>query len=70
MHSLNLMYFVQIAKIDPIFKSGKKIQVTNYKPISIFSCFSKILEKAMYDRTTKFLNDRSMLSPTQIGFRQ
>ena len=32
-------------------------------------CFSKILEKAVYDRTINFLNEHSVLSPTQYGFR-
>ena len=60
---------LKVAKIIPVFKSGEKNYVTNYRPISILSYFSKILEKAVYDRTTKFLNDHSVLSPTQYGFR-
>ena len=60
---------LKIAKIIPVFKSGDKSQVTNYRPISILSCFSKILEKAVYDRTINFLNGHSVLNPTQYGFR-
>ena len=33
----------------------------------MLSRFSKILQKAMYDRTTKFLNNHSVCSPTQHG---
>ena len=43
---------LQLAKVIPVFKSGEKSHVTNYRPISILLCFSKILEKAVYDRTT------------------
>ena len=60
---------LKIPKIIPVFKSGDKTHVTNYKPISILSCFSKIFEKAVYNRTINFLNDHSVLSPTQYGFR-
>ena len=59
---------LKVAKIIPVFNSGEKNYVTNFRPISIL-CFSKILEKAVYDRTTKFLNDHLVLSPTQYGFR-
>ena len=59
----------ELAKIIPVFKSGAKSQVTNYRPISILSCFSKLLKKAVYDQTINFLNDHSVLSPTQNGFR-
>ena len=38
----------KIAKVTPIFKSGKKELLTNYWPISVLSCFSKILERIMY----------------------
>ena len=38
---------LKIAKIIPVFKSGDKSQVTNYRPIFILSSFSKILEKAV-----------------------
>ena len=60
---------LKIAKIIPIFKSGNKSQVTNYRPVSILSCFSKTLEKAVYDRTINFFEDHSVLSSTQYGFR-
>ena len=59
----------KIVKIIPVFKSGDKSKVINYRPISILSRFSKILEKAVYDRTINFLNGHSVLNPTQYGFR-
>ena len=59
----------KIAKIILVFKAGDKSQVTNYRPNFILSCFSKILEKAVHNRTINFLNDISVLSPTQYGFR-
>ena len=41
----------------------------NYRPISILSTFSKILEKLIYNRTQSFLEKHSIILPTQYGFR-
>ena len=46
-----------------------KNEVTNYRPISILSVFSKILEKLVRTRTLSFLKSHSVLTPTQYGFR-
>ena len=42
------------AIVAPVFKSGDRQKLTNYRPVSILSCFSKILEKIVYSRTTDF----------------
>ena len=39
-----------IAKVSPIFKNGKKTIASNYRPIPVLPCFSKILERIMYNR--------------------
>ena len=45
----------KIAKIIPIYKSGFKILICNYEPISLLSQFSKILEKLIEKRLQKCL---------------
>ena len=44
----------KIAKVVPIHKSGSKLEVGNYRPISILTCFSKILEKLIHQRMSTF----------------
>ena len=64
--SLSLGIFpdsMKIAKVPPVFKAGKKELVSNYRPISVLRCFSKILEKIMYNRVYKYLKK-------QFGFRE
>ena len=56
----------KIHSIVPIFKSGDKSSVTNYRPISLLCCISKVLERLVYDKIFPFVN--SKISPAQFGF--
>ena len=60
---------MKVAKVTPIFKKGDSHLVSNYRPISVLSCFSKILERLVYTRTTDCLNKFNILSNSQFGFR-
>ena len=55
------------AKIVPIFKKGKKDDPLNYRPISILTCFSKIMEKIIYKRQIFFLNKHKVIQKNQFG---
>jgi hypothetical protein len=61
---------LKIALVTPIFKSNEINQFKNYRPISVLSCFSKILEKLMYKRLMKFIEKNKILSQNQYGFRE
>ena len=61
---------MKIARVIPLFKSGKRDIFTNYRPISFFPAFSKILERLMYNRLLRFLNVAKILSDNQYGFRK
>ena len=60
----------KIAKVIPLLKTGDSSQPDNYRPISLLSCFSKILEKVVCLRLSSFLESNSILSPVQFGFRK
>ena len=60
----------KIAKIVPIFKSGNKKILNNYRPISILPAFSKLLEKLVCNRLVNFLETHDLLHKHQYGFRQ
>ncbi len=60
---------LQHAKVIPLFKKGCPMTVSNYRPISLLSVFSKISEKLMYKRLYNFLEIHKILYNLQFGFR-
>ena len=60
---------LKFAKVIPLHKGGSRIDVSNYRPISLLSCFSKVYEKVMHMRLAKFLNENKVIFKSQYGFR-
>ena len=61
---------LKLAKVIPIFKSGDSTKMSNYRPISILSFFSKIFEKLMYNIVNNFLYKNEVIYKYQFGFRK
>ena len=61
---------LKIARVVPIFKTGDKKLVENYRPISILSSISKVIEKLLKFRILSFLNKHDVLYNRQNGFRK
>ena len=59
---------LKCAVVKPLFKKGDKSNISNYRPISILSSFTKVLEKVMYNHLQEHLNKYSVLAE-QLGFR-
>ena len=60
---------LKTARVIPIYKAGSKTEVSNYRPISLLSTFSKIYEKIMHCRVLSFLESNNSLHEMQYGFR-
>ena len=60
---------LKIAVIKPIFKAGDKQLFNNYRPISLLTVISKLLEKLIYARINKHLTLNDVLCDNQFGFR-
>lgn len=54
------------AHIIPILKSGNKSDCSNYRPISILCCFSKVFESLIYDAL--YFQFKPLLADQQHGF--
>ena len=60
---------LKIAKVTPTFRKGDKLDVNNYRPISLISNISKIIEKLIHKRLNSFLEQSNIFYPFQFGFR-
>ena len=52
----------KLAEVIPLNKGKSRIEVTNYRPISLLLTISKILEKIVHARTYEFLNVTNQLT--------
>ena len=60
----------KLAKISPVPKSNDRSLLDNFRPISILSVFSKVLETIVYHQISNYLEENNLLSPYQFGFRR
>ena len=61
---------MKLARVVPIFKSGERSCVENYRAISNLIVFNKIFERLIYNRMIPFLDSNNILSPSQYGFKK
>ena len=60
---------LKVARVVPVFKSGSRNDVANYRPISLLDSFSKIYEKLMHNRVVEFMESNESFHELQYGFR-
>ena len=58
----------KISSVTPAFKKNDKMDKTNYRPISVLPCLSKILEKIIFKQMADY--GESIFSPYMSGFRK
>jgi len=59
----------KIARIIPLYKKGAANECGNYRPVSLLSALSKILEKAVCRQLMQYFKTSFILCPDQFGFR-
>ena len=59
----------KMSNVTPIPKSGDPTSPTNYRPISLLSLVSKVLERIVHSRISAFIFSNNLLSTCQFGFR-
>jgi hypothetical protein len=55
--------------VIPNFKTGDRLDMTNFRPISLLISFSKILEKIIAKRIQKHATQYQIVANKQYGFR-
>jgi hypothetical protein len=61
---------LKISLVRPIFKKGCHTNVSDYRYISLLSVIDKIYEKYLNNELMNFLEEHSILTPHQKGFRR
>ena len=61
---------LKIATVTPLFKKGDNALMDNYRPISVLSCFSKILERIIYNRLYSFFPENNISYKKQFGLQK
>ena len=57
------------ANVLPLHKKGDNFVFNNYRPVSLLSCTSKLLEKIVFKNVFNYIRDNNILTPHQSGFR-
>ena len=60
---------MKLAEVAPLYKSKEHCLENNYRPISLLTTISKILEKIMYHHVYTFLQVTGQIYSNQYGFR-
>ena len=60
---------LKFAEIKPLYKKGERMDISNYRPISLLPSFSKIFEKVIFRRLIQHLDYNKILANEQFGFR-
>jgi hypothetical protein len=61
--------WLKYSDIVPLFKNGDRTNMTNYRPISLLSSFSKVEEKFICIRLNQHITTSDILVNEQYGFR-
>lgn len=61
---------LKLSKIIPIYKKGEHDNLNNYRPISLLSIFSKLLEKVIKERLVNFIDTTFKFDKSQYGFQK
>ena len=59
----------KMAYVTPIYKSGRKPDPQNYRPVSLTSIICKVMEHILISHIMTHLETNDILLPSQFGFR-
>ena len=59
----------KLVRVTPIYKSGPRTDLNNYRPFSVISVFSKLLERLTHGQLFEFLKTNKSITCNQAAFR-
>ena len=60
---------LKYSEVKPLPKKGDKLNASNYRPISILTSISKVLEETVHIQLSEHSNKYNILADEQFGFR-
>jgi len=61
---------LKLAKVTPLYKKGSKTETGNYRPVSVLSIISKVLERVVYNQIYEYIQINDLFYDLQSGFRK
>jgi sarcosine oxidase/L-pipecolate oxidase len=61
---------LKFSEVKPLYRKGDRTEFSKYRPISLLTSFSKIIEKIIYKRLYCHLIRNNTLANEQFGFRE
>ena len=61
---------MKLALVTPVHKGKSKLEICNYRPISILLILSKVLEKLMLNKLTGFQGKSKIIYEHHYGFQK
>ena len=61
--------WLKFSEIKPLHKKGDRTDITNFRPVSLLTSYSKILEKVIYIRFYQHIKQNNILATEEFGFR-
>ena len=59
----------KIGKVTPIFKSERKDDLSNYRPITVLSTVARVMERLTYKQIYDYFSTENILNYNQWGFK-
>lgn len=62
--------YLKVSVVKPLHKKGDRTNISNFRPITLQSVFSKVYERVMHDKLVSFFNKYHVLKTNQYGFQK
>ena len=69
LHSSQIPEDMKNARVVPLYEKQSKTEPGSYRPVSILSVTSKILERIVYNQLEHYLKEKNLVYKLQSGFR-
>ena len=60
---------LKVLKVVPVYKSGERENLNNYRPIAVLPTIARVFEKLLYRQLYSYLMNNKLLDDRQFGFR-